>query len=88
MERSFMLWVLGVVLSGCPMPAPDFCAPSSTRCAPDGVPETCSQTQRWTRIRPTEPCPAPSVCCPRLVPSGRLAHGCYPLAACAADGGL
>ena len=49
-------WVLGVIalaaalalaLSGCPMPAPDGCAPGARRCHED-TPQVCSPGQRWT----------------------------------------
>ena len=69
-------------LSGCPLPAPDGCTPRDTRCAPDGVPEVCSQSQRWTRGQPSEPCPERSTCCRARSPYGRELHACVPPSAC------
>jgi len=79
---------VALALAGCPLPPPDGCAPRSTRCAPDGVPEVCSQTQRWTRGAPSEPCPSGSVCCAAVGAYGRELHACMPAAACAADSGV
>lgn len=70
-------------LAGCPLPAPDGCTPRDTRCAPDGVPEVCSSTQRWTRGAPALPCPERSTCCRAASPyGGRLLHACVPPSAC------
>ena len=80
--------LVALALAGCPLPPPDGCAPRSTRCAPDGVPEVCSQTQRWTRGAPSEPCPSGSVCCAAVGAYGRELHACMPAAACAADSGV
>ena len=79
--------LVALALAGCPLPQPDGCAPRSTRCAPDGVPEVCSQTQRWTRGAPSEPCPSGSVCCAAVGAYGRELHACVPAAACLADAG-
>lgn len=77
------LCVLAVLaLAGCPLPAPDGCTPRDTRCAPDGVPEVCSSTQRWTRGQPSEPCPERSTCCRARSPYGRELHACVPPSAC------
>ncbi len=54
-ERSILLVVGGVaalalgvmMLTGCPMPAPDGCSPGSRRCHQD-TPQVCSPGQRWT----------------------------------------
>jgi hypothetical protein len=41
--------IFGSALAGCPaLPAPDGCTPSATRCHV-GMPEVCSQTQRWSQ---------------------------------------
>jgi len=77
---------LGAVLAGCPLPPPDGCTPRDTRCAPDGVPEVCSSTQRWTRGAPSEPCPSGSTCCRALSPYGRALHACVPASACLPEG--
>lgn len=79
--------LVALALAGCPLPPPDGCAPRSTRCAPDGVPEVCSQTQRWTRGAPSEPCPSGSVCCAAVGAYGRELHACVPASACLADAG-
>lgn len=77
---------LGAVLAGCPLPPPDGCTPRDTRCAPDGVPEVCSSTQRWTRGAPSEPCPSAARCCRALSPYGRALHACVPASACLPEG--
>lgn len=85
-----LAWALGVgalcfaaaSLAGCPLPPPDGCTPRDTRCAPDGVPEVCSQGQRWTRGSPAEPCPERSSCCLARSPYGRNVHACVPPSAC------
>jgi hypothetical protein len=87
--------VLGMAacLSGCPLPAPDNCTPFATRCSPSGIPETCSQSQRWSHAPPSSPCSSrgPVVCCRTRSPYGRELHACVPESAClpetAADAG-
>lgn len=71
-----------VALAGCPLAPPDMCTPRDTRCAPDGIPEVCSSTQRWTRGVPAEPCPATAACCRTMSPWGRALHACVPATAC------
>lgn len=71
-----------LTLQGCPLPPVDGCTPRDTRCAPDGVPEVCSQSQRWTRGQPSEPCPERSTCCRARSPYGRELHACVPPSAC------
>lgn len=71
-----------VALSGCPLAPPDMCTPRDTRCAPDGIPEVCSSTQRWTRGVPAEPCPSAAQCCRTMSPWGRALHACVPATAC------
>lgn len=85
---------LGVaLLTGCPLPAPDNCTPFATRCSPSGIPETCSQSQRWSHAPPASPCSSrgPSVCCRTRSPWGNELYACAPLGAClpetAADAG-
>ncbi len=79
----FVLAASAAALAGCPLPPQDFCTPRDTRCAPDGVPEVCSSTQRWTRGSPSEPCPAPAACCRTRSPyGGRDVHACVPVSAC------
>jgi hypothetical protein len=87
--------VLGMAacLSGCPLPAPDNCTPFATRCSPGGIPETCSQSQRWSHAPPASPCSSrgPVVCCRTRSPWGRELYACAPQSAClpetAADAG-
>lgn len=76
---------LGVaLLTGCPMPAPDGCVPFATRCSPSGIPETCSQSQRWSHAPPATPCAqrGPVVCCRTRSPWGRELHACTPQSEC------
>jgi len=80
-----MAVALGAALAGCPLPPRDGCTPLDTRCAPDGVPEVCSSTQRWTRHATSGPCSgygAGAVCCRVHSQYGRLLHACAPAAAC------
>jgi hypothetical protein len=78
--------VLGMAacLSGCPLPAPDGCTPFATRCSPSGIPETCSQSQRWSHAPPASPCSSrgPSVCCRTRSPWGNDLYACAPPSAC------
>jgi hypothetical protein len=84
---------LVALLAGCPMPAPDNCTPFATRCSPSGIPETCSQSQRWSHAPPASPCSSrgPVVCCRTRSPWGNELHACAPQSAClpetAADAG-
>ncbi len=99
-ERSILLVIavasalaLVALLAGCPMPAPDNCTPFATRCSPSGIPETCSQSQRWSHAPPASPCSSrgPVVCCRTRSPWGNELHACAPQSAClpetAADAG-
>lgn len=84
---------VAVALLGCPMPAPDGCTPAATRCSPAGIPQVCSQTQRWTQGTIARPCAdIGAVCCPARSPfSQRAVHACVPQSACIAeqsDGGV
>ncbi len=78
--------VLGMAacLGGCPMPAPDNCTPFATRCSPSGIPETCSQSQRWSHAPPALPCSirGPAVCCRTRSPWGNELYACAPPSAC------
>jgi hypothetical protein len=70
---------------GCPMPPPDGCAPMATRCSPQGIPQTCSATQRWSAGATAEPCSAHGAnvrCCWTRSPYGRDLHACVPESAC------
>lgn len=81
--------LLGALLTGCPMPAPDGCTPFATRCSPSGIPETCSQSQRWSHAPPATPCSSrgPVVCCWTRSPYGRELHACVPESACLPETG-
>ncbi len=89
-----VMLALGIaLLTGCPLPAPDNCTPFATRCSPGGIPETCSQSQRWSHAPPASPCSSrgPVVCCRTRSPWGRELYACAPQSAClpetAADAG-
>ena len=80
-----VMLALGVtLLTGCPLPAPDGCTPFATRCGPSGIPETCSQSQRWSHAPPATPCAqrGPVVCCRTRSPWGRELHACTPQSEC------
>lgn len=85
-QHAAGLTVLGLslALAGCPLPAPDNCTPFATRCSPSGIPETCSQSQRWSHAPPASPCSSrgPVVCCRTRSPWGRELHACAPRTAC------
>lgn len=91
-ERGVIAVIAGVVmlalgaalLTGCPMPAPDNCTPFATRCSASGIPETCSQSQRWSHAPPATPCAqrGPVVCCRTRSPWGRELHACTPQSEC------
>jgi len=71
------------ICSGCPLPPPDNCTPLATRCSPEGVPQRCSQSQRWSAGTVSTRCPSSSVCCLARSPyGGRLVHACVPAAMC------
>lgn len=74
-----------VYLAGCPaLPKPDGCAPMTTRCSPDGVPQTCSQTQRWTSIG--RACSAVgATCCFTISPYGKGLYACTHANLCAPE---
>lgn len=86
----FIGGILGVLaflvsVTGCPMPAPDGCTPMATRCSPQGIPQTCSATQRWSAGATAEPCSAHGAnvrCCWTRSPYGRDLHACVPESAC------
>lgn len=84
-----MLVIFAVTCCGCPMPAPDGCTPFATRCSPSGIPETCSQSQRWSHAPPATPCSSrgPVVCCWTRSPYGRELHACVPESACLPETG-
>lgn len=83
--------LFAVALAGCPLPPPDNCTPFETRCSAEGVPQTCSSSQRWEVAPPASPCaqrgPA-IVCCRRLSPWGRELSSCGAPSSClGSDGG-
>lgn len=76
---------LGALLAGCPFPPADGCPPLATRCSPDGVPQSCSPTQRWTSGALQNPCSQRalgSVCCRTRSPYGTELYACAPQSAC------
>lgn len=78
---------LAALLAGCPLPPADGCTPLATRCSPDGVPQSCSPTQRWTSGALQRPCSsraAAAVCCRTRSPygAGGETHACVPVALC------
>ena len=90
-ERSVIMVIGGIaalfvgvmLLSGCPLPAPDGCTPFATRCGPSGIPQTCSGTQRWSHGPATRPCAElGAVCCRATTPYGNEIHACVPASAC------
>jgi hypothetical protein len=85
-RRALLALGVSAALTGCPLPPPDGCTPRDTRCAPDGVPEVCSSTQRWTRGAPSEPCPSAATCCRTRSVLGGLLHACVPSSACVPEG--
>jgi hypothetical protein len=93
-KRALLGLGVGALLAGCPLPQRDGCTPNATRCAPDGVPEVCSPTQRWTRHSGAVPCAEWSqgaVCCEvASVVTGTLTYACSLESACLSnqDGGV
>lgn len=91
-ERGVLRVIAGVamlalgitLLTGCPLPPSDGCTPFATRCSPSGIPETCSQSQRWSHAPPASPCAqrGPVVCCRTRSPWGRELHACTPQSEC------
>ena len=83
---------LAAICSGCPLPPPDNCTPLATRCSPEGVPQRCSQSQRWSAGTVSTRCPSSSVCCLARSPyGGHLVHACVPESLCLperTDGGV
>lgn len=91
---------LGAMVMGCPasqqltrpaLGAVDGCEPRATRCAPDGRPQVCSGSRRWTDA--DVPCvtagQVAAVCCLTTSPiTGASLHACVTADRClATDGG-
>jgi len=77
--------IAGALLSGCPLPPADGCTPLATRCSPEGVPQSCSPSQRWTSGALQRPCAqraAGSVCCRARSPYGTELYACVPQSVC------
>ena len=75
-----------LVLTGCPpLPAPDWCTPSITRCSPRGLPETCSPGQRWTALPLALPCAQVGGVCCLVHGRSRDLYACAAPSACLAD---
>lgn len=98
---SGLLLATGAMVMGCPasqqltrpaLGAVDGCEPRATRCAPDGRPQVCSGSRRWTDA--DVPCTTAgqvaAVCCLTTSPiTGASLHACVTADRCAAsDGGL
>lgn len=92
------LALAALVLGGCPpsLPPVSGCTPFDTRCSPEGIPETCSSTQRWQHGATTPACSTwgPTItCCRTTSPyDNAVIAACVPRAAClpepsAADAG-
>ena len=77
----FPLLLLALGLSACPLPPPDGCTPLATRCSPAGVPQRCSQTQRWSSGS-LATCGGSATCCLARSPWGNNVHACVPRAQC------
>lgn len=77
----FPLLLLALALSACPLPPPDGCTPLATRCSPAGVPQRCSQTQRWSSGS-LATCGGSATCCLARSPWGNNVHACVPRAQC------
>lgn len=81
----FAAAAVALALAGCPLPPPDGCTPLATRCSPEGVPQSCSPSQRWTSGALQRPCAqraAGSVCCRARSPYGTELYACVPQSAC------
>ena len=92
---------VGAMLSGCPasqqltrpaLGAVDGCEPRATRCAPDGRPQVCSGSRRWTDadVACATAGQVAAVCCLTRSPiTGHELHACVLAERCiATDGGL
>lgn len=92
---------VGAMVMGCPasqqltrpaLGAVDGCEPRSTRCAPDGRPQVCSGSRRWTDadVACVTAHQVAAVCCLTTSPiTGRELHACVLAERCiASDGGL
>lgn len=79
----FPLLLLALSASACPLPPPDHCRPTATRCSPQGKPQRCSAGERWWNEPTAQPCAALGVtCCLALSPYGNRVHACVPQSAC------
>jgi hypothetical protein len=90
---------LGVAITGCPasrqltrpaLGAVDGCEPRATRCAPDGRPQVCSGSRRWTDADSV--CAlgtnVAAVCCLTRSPvTGAELHACVLAERCLGDSG-
>lgn len=77
--------LVALALAGCPLPPVDGCTPLATRCSPEGVPQSCSPSQRWTSGALQRPCAqraAGSVCCRARSPYGTELYACVPQSVC------
>lgn len=77
----FPLLAVSLALTACPLPPPDGCTPMATRCSPSGVPQRCSQTQRWSSGS-LATCGGSARCCLSRSPWGNTVHACVPAGAC------
>lgn len=86
MMKIIVLALLALVtLSACPsLPKPDGCPPWAMRCGPNGEPQVCSGTQRWTPA--DRPCADNgAVCCRTIGANGKEQSACVPQASCLPD---
>ncbi len=75
---------LGLALSGCPsysLPPPSGCTPHAYRCSPEGRPEVCSSTQRWTPIGDVVCRDVHATCC-SVESYGAIVSACVPESRC------
>ena len=86
-----LCFVAALAVSACPMPQPDGCTPSAQRCSPAGIPQVCSQTQRWTAGALAKPCAeyGPTTTCCRtrsaytsVEGAARFVFACVPQSSC------
>ena len=80
----FFVAVVSTLSVGCPRtPAVSHCTPGSTSCAADGMPQACSDDQRWYPQQ-LDPCAAPVVCCETPLPYADAGntHSCVAPALC------